>query len=626
MGSYPKAEQPMQEIQTRWDSGDFSSARERVCELALHASDRTTLAALVRWHKRLIGAAAEHPDGLQQVRLAVLGNATTTYVVSPLALLLEAHGLYPVIHEATYDSTAHELLHHDSSTAKFAPQIAVVLNSPLALGDWPPPTDADAATEWADSLIANWLSRFESAHHRLGCDLIVDNLHALPLRPYGNLSPSIPGDRNTLLRKVNATLATRAPDYVFIHDVEALAAMRGVNDWIDQRLWFQAKQPMGFGPMVDYCRSLAGMISSMFVGAAKCLVLDLDNTLWGGVVGDDGVSNLLIGAGDPVGEAFTTFQDYLKRLKERGILLAVCSKNDEHNARAPFEQLDEMVLQLDDFAAFRANWNPKPDNLRSLARELNIGLDSMVFIDDNPAERSLVERTLPQIRVLQLSDDPADYPVLLDRSGWFETPRLSREDTERANQYRDNSKRLKALESSTDYEEYLKSLEQTATIRPFQEHDIDRINQLINKTNQFNLTTLRQTRAEVTALSVDPHQLTASVRLRDRFGDNGLISVFHGRVCDAVLVIEQWLMSCRVFNRGVEQTLMNYIVEQARERGIHTIHGRYIPTKKNHLVADLYQKLGFHRTADTEDAVTEWELAVRDFKPFETAVRIEKDR
>jgi len=604
----------MQELQSYWDAEDWPTALQRLRHLALGATDHRTMASLGRWARRL--AEHDNPKERPEVRVALLGNATTTFLTPYLKLLLSAHGFNPVIHETGYDTTAWECLQPGSDTASFAPQVAVVVQSPLAVKDWPVVTTTlEEAQTWVRAYVDGWLCLFEAAHTNMGCDIIVDTLHSLPLRPHGHLAPRLPGDRNTLIRAVNRDLADRAPEYVFLHDVEALAANNGVRHWTDERMWFQAKQPMSFESMVPYVQSLARHIASMFRESAKCLVLDLDNTMWGGVVGDDGVAGLALGPGDPVGEAFSAFQDYVAQLKARGVILAVCSKNEDANARAPFTELSTMSLTLEDLASFKANWDPKPDNIQAIAKELNIGLDAMVFVDDNPAERSLVEQTLPSVRVLHLSDDPADYPGMLDRTGWFDTPRISAEDTARTRQYQENTERDHLREHHTDYEGYLRSLGQEAVIRPFEELHIDRITQLINKTNQFNLTTKRQNRSEIEERMHGEEYLTAYVRLADRFGDNGLISVWYGRCEGARLVIEQWLMSCRVFNRGVEQFLMNYIAEVAGRRGLTEIHGTYVPTPKNALVANLYQSLGFQRVDDATNGTTEWMLALDQYEP-----------
>ena len=303
----------------------------------------------------------------------------------------------------------------------------------------------------------------------------------------------MPWDANTFVRGINASLARRAPAYVHLLDVDTLSAIHGVSNWFDARFWHHSKQPVSFACLVPFVRNLAGVIAAMYGRTAKCIVLDLDNTLWGGVVGDDGVENLRIGEGDAESEAFKTFQEYLRALKQRGIVLAVSSKNEEDNALAPFERLPEMVLKRADFVAFKANWRPKPEALEEIARELNIGLEAIVFVDDNPAERELVRRALPAVRVVELSSDPTDYPRLLDQSGWLETVRLTEEDQRKTEQYLENLQRGSLAAQHADYGAYLASLEQRADLRPFEPDTLDRVTQLINKTNQFNLTTRRMT-------------------------------------------------------------------------------------------------------------------------------------
>jgi FkbH-like protein len=348
-------------------------------------------------------------------------------------------------------------------------------------------------------------------------------------------------------------------------------------------------------------------------------VLDLDDTMWGGVVGDDGVAGIKIGHGDAIGEAHLAFQTYVKQLEQRGVMLAVCSKNEEANALAPFEERPEMVVKRDDILAFKANWEPKPDNIRAIARELDIGLDSLVFVDDNPVEREHVRLRLPQVRVVELTDDPADYVRLLDETGWFEVTEIGSEDRARSAQYRANAAREEARESVTDYAAYLADLKQVAVLKPYEELHLGRITQLINRSNQFNLTTRRQSRTEVEAEMKDPNRITAYVRLKDRFGDNGLISVFSSFMEGDTLRIDQWLMSCRVFARGVEQLLFNTIVERAKARGVKTIYGVYLPTVKNVIVKDLYEKLGFEADDDV------WRLHVGDFSPFDVKIEVAED-
>src|SRR5262249_14064544 len=298
-----------------------------------------------------------------------------------------------------------------------------------------------------------------------------------------------------LLRPLTAPPAPRPPSSLYLNAVAALPARHGLFRWFDERYWYHAKQPVSFECLVPFVRSIARIVGALFGVTGKCLVVDLDNTLWGGVVGDDGFEGIVIGEGEPVGEAFKTFQEYLVRLKQRGVRLAVASKNDEHNALSPFANRPEMVLKREDFAAFKANWEPKPVNLRAIAAELNIGLNSLVFVDDNPVERDQVRQALPEVAGVELTTGPADYPRVLDEAGLFEITTLSGEDQQRSQQYEENVRRDALRQSVGDYRAYLGTLDQRAVLAPFEDRYLDRITQLVNKSNQFNLTTLRLTRS-----------------------------------------------------------------------------------------------------------------------------------
>ena len=344
--------------------------------------------------------------------------------------------------------------------------------------------------------------------------------------------------------------------------------------------------------------------------AKKCLVLDLDNTLWGGVIGDDGLGGIRLGQGDGEGEAFLAFQRYAKTLKDRGIILAVCSKNTEAIAKEVFQKHPEMVLRLDDISCFVANWNDKAANLRGIARALNIGLSSLVFADDNPAERALVRQFVPEVAVPELPHDPADYIQAIERHRYFQITSLGREDLQRAEYYRANAERQQALGGSENVEQFLESLQMVARIAPVDEVSLERTAQLINKSNQFNLTTRRRTAAEVMALLDDPAWFTCAVSLRDRFGDNGLVSVLLAKVEDDALVIDTWLMSCRVLKRDVEAMLYNHLCRWALQRGVRRIRGQYIPTAKNGIVKDHYASLGFVQSGEAADGTTSWEFVV----------------
>jgi FkbH-like protein len=472
-----------------------------------------------------------------------------------------------------------------------------------------------------DEVSAYWINLCQTLHDHAGCSIVLSNFHALPVRPLGTAGTRSAGETNRFLRGLNEALAQRVPAFVHIHDVESLAAFYGVYRWFDPRFWYVARQPVSFECLVPYVRNVAQIIAALQGRSAKCVVLDLDNTLWGGVVGDDGPERLHIGEGDPQGEAYAAFQRYLLLLKERGVLLAVSSKNEETTALEAFATRPEMVLKRDDFVAFRANWRPKSDNVREIAATLNIGLDSIIFVDDNPAEREQVRQALPDVKVVALGAEPSDYATILDRTGWLDAVTVSAEDLTRSRLYHDNDARAASRVSAGTYADYVESLQQRAVVAPFEERYLDRIAQLTGKTNQFNLTTRRRSRSELAAMMNSPSHVTVYVRLADRFGDNGLISVLAACGKGADLWIDLWLMSCRVFSRGVEQMLCNYLVSSATEAGYRQLHGLYLPTERNALVKDHYRDLGFQYCGSFEGG-DHWTLDVQMYQPFETAIQL----
>lgn len=592
---------------------------------ASEVTDYTQLLKLCRSRRRL-AASGYRPHGAKMIKVALLSGATTEPLEELLVLAIECLGLSCQLHRSGYNSLAQEMLEASSNTTAFSPDVSVVVNTPANVPAWPEPGDnLERVNRLVDEVCGHWLDLCSRLHDHTRCEIVLNNFHPLPVRPLGNLGAKLPWEANNFLRRLNRALGDRAPAYVHINDVETLSAVYGIHQWLDARYWFHAKQPVSFPCLVPYVRNTARIIGALFGRTAKCLVLDLDNTLWGGEVGDDGPEGIRIGEGDAVAEAFKAFQQYVLQLKRRGVLLAICSKNDEANALAPFTQRTEMILKRDDFVAFKANWRPKPDNLRSIADELNLGLDALVFVDDNPAERELVRQELPDVKVVELTNDPADYPRLLDEAGCFEIVALSSEDQLRTRQYQENDAREQSRLVTTDYASYLVSLRQRAVIGPFEEASLDRITQLINKSNQFNLTTRRLTRSQVEALMRDPASLTACIRLADRFGDNGLIGVFSAHQEQTELWIDLWLMSCRVLNRGVEQLLCNYVVARARARGAQNLCGIYLPTPKNRLVRDHYQALGFSPLGDTDNGESRWRLDLAQYQPFEVAIESVED-
>jgi FkbH-like protein len=407
--------------------------------------------------------------------------------------------------------------------------------------------------------------------------------------------------------------------------IDQAASQDGLAAWHDPALWHRSKQEVSPAAGPAYGELVARVIAARLGRSFKCLVLDLDNTLWGGVVGDDGLEGIVIGQGSPLGEGFVAVQEYARELARRGVILAVCSKNDEANAREPFDKHPDMVLRPADIACFRANWDDKAANIRAIAAELNIGLDSLVFLDDNPFERNLIREHLPMVAVPEVPDEPAVIPAILADAGYFESLRLTDEDRLRTAQYQENRAREQLRAGSSDLEGYLRGLEMCMVWQRFDAVGRQRIVQLINKTNQFNLTTRRYTDEDVAAIMADPSAFGLQIRLLDRFGDNGVIAIVIGRMLEPQTVhIDTWLMSCRVLGRQVEPATLNLVVEMARGLGARRLRGEYIPTKKNGMVRDHYAKLGFAVSACDQDGRSVADLDLATYDPVVTFIDVKE--
>jgi FkbH-like protein len=542
------------------------------------------------------------------LRLAILGGPTTIQLRQLLELFLAGEGIVAEIYEAEYGLFRHEILTPGSGLDRFAPEIVFLATGARDVTRLPPP-DADAAAveQFAETELADWMQLWETAKSRWNATLIQNNFDPPPDRVFGHYTLRHPAASENYLTRLNSMLAA-APGYVVLHDLQSLAAEAGAVSWFDPRFYHEFKMPCGAECLPGYAHSVVSLLRSISGRSKKVLALDLDNTLWGGVVGDVGPGGIKFGQGSGEGEAFLAFQRYAKELSQRGIVLAVCSKNDPEKAREPFERRADMVLRMSDISAFVANWNNKADNLRAVADRLELGLDSIVFVDDNPAERALVRRFVPQVAVPDLPEDPSGYIAALARHRYFETTTFTREDSARARYYFDNSRRKELAAVAPDLEAFLASLRMKMKVEPINDLNIERSTQLINKSNQFNLTTRRYTLAEVRGLIESLEWRTLTFSLRDELGDNGLISVIVLRKQGDALAIDTWLMSCRVLQRGVEQFARNELVDLCRAEGCVRLLGTYLPTAKNSLVVDHFAKLGFS-PAGSDGAATFWELS-----------------
>lgn len=435
---------------------------------------------------------------------------------------------------------------------------------------------------------------------------------------FGSYANKISSSFTYQLRKLNfelMNLAQHNPN-LFICDIAGLQNKFGRNMMFTTNVYVNTEMVLSLDILPHVASRTMDIVRAAEGQIKKCLILDLDNTIWGGLVGDDGWENIQVGHGLGIGKAFTEFQQWIKKLRERGIIIAVCSKNDEDKAKEPFEKNPEMVLKLDDIAVFVANWNNKADNILAIQRILNIGFDSMVFLDDNPFERNMVRENIPEITVPELPDDPSEYLEFLYSLNLFETVSYSNADTDRTKQYQVEAQRVSIQNNFTNESDFLKSLDMISAVNSFNTFSIPRVAQLSQRSNQFNLRTTRYTEAEIEALSKNKQYVDLSFTLVDKFGDNGLICVVILKKQDPeTLFIDTWFMSCRVLKRGMENFTLNTIVAYAKTNGFKHIIGEYLPTTKNKMVEEHYPNLGFQRIANT--ATSQFVLDVETYKDRE---------
>lgn len=525
-------------------------------------------------------------------RIAVVGTGTLPLWTEALRPALFGAGIRAELFVGDFDQYQQEILDDSSRLARFRPELIVLAVDHRALG-----LDDLSADKDADANVAAAVDRFASlwraCQRRFAATVVHWTFEVPEVDPLGGLSAVLSGGRARLIQRINLGLAGAAREAnVTLFDVNETAALFGKQRWNDAAMWIAAKQYPAAEAVPFLVHRLSALVRAACGLSSKCVVLDLDNTLWGGVIGEDGVNGIRLG-GDAEGEAYTAFHRYLLGLKHRGIPLAVCSKNNETDARSVFREHPESLLREDDFAVFLANWEPKPDNLRRVAAMLNVGIDSLVFIDDSPMERNFIRAELPDVEVPELPDDPAHYPEALQRSLLFESTTFTDEDRHRADSYRQNAQRASLATGATDVAEYLSSLGMRIELRPFDAANLPRIVQLINKTNQFNLTTRRTTAAEVERWIADPSCYTQAMRLTDRFGDSGLTGVLVAFREADVVRIDTWLMSCRVLGRKIEDAMLASLCGFAKAGGAAAVVGEFLPTAKNAQVSGLYPRFGF---------------------------------
>ena len=595
----------------------------RIIALASAALDENQLRRLAQLADKL-SRRGKHVEGLINVKVGLVGDGTLSLLSPAIVGSGLRHGLLIELVEGGYNSAVQEALDTASALHAASLDMAIIACDARPLGLDQAATSPGVAAEKVESAFQHIRLIAGALRPSIGSTLFVQTITP-PTEPlFGSFDRVEPGSPYAMVEALNRRISEwAASGEVVLIDIARLAATVGYEHWDEPRHWHASKLSFSPDMIPVYADVVARTIAAARGRARKCLVLDLDNTLWGGVVGDDGLTGIELGQGSATGEAFLAVQRMALELRARGIVLAVCSKNDDDVARGPFREHPDMLLREDHIAVFQANWTDKAANLRAIAQTLNIGVDALVFLDDNPAERMQVRRELPLVAVPELPDDPAFYPRMLAAAGYFEALALSEEDRQRASYYQANAERAAALAATDNMDGYLASLEMVCTIAPVDQLSRARVSQLINKSNQFNLTSRRYSENEVLEAEHDPKRHIAQIRLADRFGDNGIISVLIAEKSTTSWRIDTWLMSCRVLGRRVQEAALAHLVAAAKADGAGQIIGRYVPSSKNRMVADHYEKLGFEPAEADDGDATVWRLNLNEFQPPELPMQID---
>ena len=542
--------------------------------------------------------------GFRTLRVALVGDSATQLLAKALRGMSIERSFQMLLFEAEYNQVERLFLDATSELYQQTFDYVILFQSSHHFALSHAKAEPSARSRMADERLAFIETAAQSFMER-GTRMIVMNYPEFDDAVFGNYANKQEESLLWQTRRLNMglmELANRLP-LMSICDVASLQSQMGRNQLFDSHIYVSTEMVFSVDALPFIASRLMDIICAHEGCFKKCLIVDLDNTLWGGVIGDDGLEGIQLGHGLGIGKAFTEFQMWIKKLKQRGIIICVVSKNDDETAKDPFEHHPEMVLKLDDIAVFQANWETKVDNIRTIQRILNIGFDSMVFLDDNPFERNIVRENIEGITVPELPEDPGEYLEYLYSLNLFETASYSQADKDRTKQYQVEAKRVSLSKTFTNESDFLKSLNMVSTVSGFTKFNTPRVAQLSQRSNQFNLRTIRYTEADITALAEDPNVIDLSFTLEDKFGDNGLIAVIIMKKQDAeTLFVDTWLMSCRVLKRGMENFTLNTMVERARKAGYQRIIGEYLPTTKNKMVEQHYTDLGFQPLAHTSTA------------------------
>lgn len=546
--------------------------------------------------------------------IAILGGSTTTYIKEILELFLLDNNIVPTFYESDYAQYWNDVMFDNNKLIEFKPDVIFVHTTSRNIKLFPTVRNSSKSIE---TMLLEEFSHFEVMWEKISkvykCPIIQNNFEQPFFRLLGNRDVWDIHGKTNFITQLNQRFYEYAQlnENFYINDINYISSCYGIQKWSEPLHWYAYKYALCIEAIPEFAYNLSNIIKSIYGKNKKAIVCDLDNTLWGGNIGDDGIENIEIGKETTYGQLYTEFQSYLKAHKDLGILLAANSKNEEKNALKGLMHPNS-ILKPNDFITIKSNWNSKDKNIVDIASELNIGTDTIVFIDDNPAEREIVNKSVGEIATPKMSD-AEQYINILDRSGFFETTQFSMEDLNRNEVYKSNIKRLKCKNSFVDYNEYLVSLKMRAEIKPFTKIYTNRIAQLINKSNQFNLTSLKCTQSDIENFIGNEKYITLYGKLEDKFGDNGIVSVAFGHIDNSFFHIDLLLMSCRVLNRCMEKAMMDSLIYECKKRKISKVYGYYYKTEKNDIVKNFYADNGFIKNSE-DNGNTVWELEIKKYK------------
>lgn len=594
----------MKELEYPFDAGWIISNRKRI-------------------RKQLLASGT----GYVEKKIAVLGGSTTSNIVQVLDLFLLNQGIKASFYESEYGRYYEDAVFGNETLKAFKPDIIYVCTSNRNITSYPILSNtSDDVDAILNAQIGKFKRIWEHLSSEYNCPVIQNNFEMPYYRLLGNKDASDIHGAVNFLSRLNMAFYEYAQTHkdFFICDINYISADFGLREWSDPFYWHMYKYALNVSAIPSLSFNVANIVKSIFGKNKKGLVLDLDNTLWGGIIGDDGVENIKIGPETSAGQVYSEFQSYLKSLKQLGLVLNIDSKNDESNALAGLKHPDS-ILRAEDFIVIKANWDPKDKNFAEIAQMLSLLPESLVFVDDNPAERHIVTEQLPGVSAPEIGESH-QYVLNIDRNGFFETTYLSEDDLKRNEMYQKNAERYQLEASFSDYGEYLDSLKMKAIIRAFESIYMARIAQLTNKSNQFNLTTRRYTQGELEDICKNDDYITLYGKLEDRFGDNGVVTICIGHKDGTLCHIDLWLMSCRVLKREMEYAMMDAFVRKCLESGISEIRGYYYPTAKNGMVKGFYADLGFEKISE-DSAGSSWRLPIGDgYKNRNTHIKVEAEQ